>query len=485
MYFSFKHPFFILIIVAGIAAGARAQNVSLAGRLSYRQNVHDFGLIHEGPDVHWDFVFTNTGTDSLRLTSVHAECGCTTPSFSHKPVAPGQQGKVAITYHTNHNPGPFEKQVIIATDGFPAILRVTIRGNVLPKPLTGTDVTLIGGIRFSAGTISLGEVPKGGEARYILHFQNASPHPIRILKLLHPPDLQAYYPPFTVMTGERMRVTMTFSPGRNRLYGPLRDSLIFKTNDTSQPDKRIYFTATVVSARKITFKSDRGPSLVFQKKVIDLGTVLQHDTVSGRFPFVNTGADTLIIGNVRTSCGCTIARLGKRRYTPGESGNIGVSFDAGEKFGDIRKTITVSSNDRRRPQVRLILRAHVVEHPKASGDSMPAMSAGESIFKGTCRNCHVNKGLGKRGRALFAADCQVCHGPAGKRDSVFHPGPALDRAFLSTFDGGLLFRRIAQGTPDIRKRQMMPGFSKKYGGPLSQEQVRSLVSYLQNIQLSQ
>ncbi len=474
--------FLSIVTLLLFSTAGLAQVSSNGGRISFKEHSHDFGVFHEGKDAQWDFRFTNTGKDSIRITSVHAQCGCTTPSYDHHTVAPGDTGKISVVYHSEYRPGPFEKEVVITTDGDPATVKVRIKGNVLPKPLKGRDITLIGGIRFSDGLINLDTMARGEPKPYILHFQNASPYPIRILKLDHPVDVQAYYPPFTVLTGEMMRVTMTFIPSEKRPYGVIRDSLVFKTNDREKPVKVIYFEAFV--SRKNRMKHGIGPVLLFEKDFIDLGTVNQRDTAQAEYRFRNDGSDSLHITSVETSCGCTVATLKKKWYGPGESGIIHVSFDAGGKFGEIRKEIMVKSNDPMSPRSQLILRSNVVVHPRNASGMMSKIGAGASIFKGKCRSCHVDKGLGKKGEALFAADCQLCHGPAGKKDSVFHPGPALDNAFLSTLMRKLLFKRIAEGSVDPHMRHMMPGFVKAFGGPLSEEQVQSLVNYLQTVKIS-
>ena len=224
--------------------------------------------------------------------------------------------------------------------------------------------------------------------------------------------------------------------------------------------------------------------MLFEKDFIDLGSINQRDTVHAEYHFRNDGSDSLHITSVETSCGCTVVRLKKKWYGPGESGIIHVSFDANGKFGEIRKEIMVESNDPMSSRIQLILQSNVVVHPGNATGMISKMGAGESIFTGKCRSCHVDKGLGKKGEALFAADCQLCHGPAGKKDSVFHPGPALDNVFLSTLTRKLLFKRIAEGSPDPHKHQMMPGFMKTFGGPLSEEQVQSLVNYLQTVKIS-
>lgn len=76
------------------------------------------------------------------------------------------------------------------------------------------------------------------------------------------------------------------------------------------------------------------------------------------FEFTNTGGEELLIQEVKTSCGCTAARLDKRRYRPGESGSVAVVFDP---TGPGRKSesITVISNAQAKSIERLTISAEV------------------------------------------------------------------------------------------------------------------------------
>src|SRR5262249_19048857 len=56
---------------------------------------------------------------------------------------------------------------------------------------------------------------------------------------------------------------------------------------------------------------------VFQAGEVRSGAPLGHT-----FAFVNRGADTLEITDVRPSCGCLTPRLEQRRYPPGAEGHL-------------------------------------------------------------------------------------------------------------------------------------------------------------------
>ncbi|MBI1781408.1 MAG: DUF1573 domain-containing protein [Sphingobacteriales bacterium] len=89
---------------------------------------HDFGKIVQGKPVTYDFVLTNVSKDPLKLSDVHASCGCTTPQWSKEAVAPGATTKINVGFNAMAY-GPFEKTVTITyNDGQTKI--VTIKGEV-------------------------------------------------------------------------------------------------------------------------------------------------------------------------------------------------------------------------------------------------------------------------------------------------------------------------------------------------------------------
>ncbi|MBV9642860.1 MAG: DUF1573 domain-containing protein [Verrucomicrobia bacterium] len=79
--------------------------------------------------------------------------------------------------------------------------------------------------------------------------------------------------------------------------------------------------------------------------------------VIAKYKFTNTGAETVKIQNVRTSCGCTTAALNKTDYAPGESGEIEAKFTFSGRTGRQEKSIIVTTTAR--PEQPTMLRLHV------------------------------------------------------------------------------------------------------------------------------
>jgi hypothetical protein len=73
----------------------------------------------------------------------------------------------------------------------------------------------------------------------------------------------------------------------------------------------------------------------------------------------NVGTDSLLISNVRPSCGCTTAPIDKSVLLPGDVGKISVEIDMTNRTGPTTKTITVYSNDPKNPSQVIYLKADV------------------------------------------------------------------------------------------------------------------------------
>jgi len=110
-----------------------------------------------------------------------------------------------------------------------------------------------------------------------------------------------------------------------------------------------------------TAKPDpNSPTVTFEKLVNDFGEVSPQTKNSCEFKFKNTGKGTLKIGRIKSSCGCTVPRLDKLEYAPGETGAIQVTYRVGSHPGLSSKNVYVDSNDKKNPKVRLTVKATVV-----------------------------------------------------------------------------------------------------------------------------
>lgn len=102
------------------------------------------------------------------------------------------------------------------------------------------------------------------------------------------------------------------------------------------------------------------PVLTFEKLEYNFGRVIKGEKLSYSFKFKNTGKSNLIISSARSSCGCTTSTPPQAPIRPGESGEIGVTFDSKNQKGEVSKLVVVSANTYP-AQTTLRIKATVVE----------------------------------------------------------------------------------------------------------------------------
>ncbi len=79
----------------------------------------------------------------------------------------------------------------------------------------------------------------------------------------------------------------------------------------------------------------------------DFGLVEYAESEETKFSFKNISSDTILIDNVRTTCGCTAPDWDLEPIPPGETRDIRIVFD-GNKVGYFRKKIKVFFSNQRK-----------------------------------------------------------------------------------------------------------------------------------------
>jgi mono/diheme cytochrome c family protein len=193
------------------------------------------------------------------------------------------------------------------------------------------------------------------------------------------------------------------------------------------------------------------------------------------FNLTNISSAPVLINFVRTSCGCTVAKLPSTpwKLEPGSNGPIQVTVDLRGKLGTITKSVTVESDQgSKMVQVKVVMPptpASMTNNVERARNMEIAKTNRRAIFQGECATCHVTPAIGKSGKELYVAACGICHDADNRATSV----PDLYALTVPT-DPAYWRKWITTG----KEGGMMPGFAKEEGGPLNEEQMGSLVHYL-------
>jgi hypothetical protein len=85
----------------------------------------------------------------------------------------------------------------------------------------------------------------------------------------------------------------------------------------------------------------------------DFGRIPEGQKLDVAFRFRNTGTTPLVIGQVRPSCGCTIAEQPQEPIAPGSEGQIKAVFNSEGRSGINHKTLFVTANTKGRQDYSL------------------------------------------------------------------------------------------------------------------------------------
>lgn len=83
--------------------------------------------------------------------------------------------------------------------------------------------------------------------------------------------------------------------------------------------------------------------------------------VEATYAFKNIGSKPVTIRKLRSTCGCTAAKLDKETYAPGESGEVTARFTLGDRRGLHVVGVTVTTDDKSVEPIQLVLRVNIAD----------------------------------------------------------------------------------------------------------------------------
>jgi cytochrome c5 len=229
-------------------------------------------------------------------------------------------------------------------------------------------------------------------------------------------------------------------------------------------------TAPAVDARELVWDAT---TKEYEAKIGDTKAVVS-------FSLTNLTPSEVVIRAVRPSCGCTIASLPAQPWIIPSQGNgqFQLTVDLRGKRGTLNKYITVDASTGAKI---LILRIKIPDQPGNTLNAATALMNGrtrnlaaalgdrQTVFKGTCKTCHLDPVIGKMNEDLYDAACGICHDSNHRATMV----PAL------TAQRDPAHREYWRlWTSQGKAGTLMPGFAISEGGPLNEAQITSLLDYL-------
>jgi Protein of unknown function (DUF1573)/Cytochrome C oxidase, cbb3-type, subunit III len=222
-------------------------------------------------------------------------------------------------------------------------------------------------------------------------------------------------------------------------------------------------------------------ALAWDKESKELTAAPGATNILVTFNFTNVHSSEVVIRSVRPSCGCTTVKLPPLPWhiPAGSNDQVTASLDLRGKYGVLTKTLMVDSTSGYKSLLFKVTVPAKITTTTVAGASIDsdrlnkmrmAQVDRQVVFKNSdCAKCHLEPAQGKTGMALYTAACAICHDTPSRATMV----PDLKALKFPTSSPYWKYW-ISNG----RAGSLMPAFAKVHGGPLTDQQIQSLVDYL-------
>lgn len=123
----------VLFLIVATLVGFATQAQDAKPGIKFVVEEIDYGTITQGANGVRVFEFKNTGNAPLIISNASSTCGCTVPSFSREPIAPGAKGKIEVKYNTDRL-GAIRKTITVTSNAVDApTVYLKIKGEVVAK----------------------------------------------------------------------------------------------------------------------------------------------------------------------------------------------------------------------------------------------------------------------------------------------------------------------------------------------------------------
>ena len=332
--------------------------------IKFENTTYDFGKIkEEGGKVTGKFIFTNVGNEPLELTNVRPGCGCTAANYTKGAIAPGEQGYIEATYNPYNRPGAFKKNIRVTTNEprFTENEKATphmifIKGEVIKRPPTEFEkagyTKSNGMLRIKEPNISHNMLNTEivNDTFYVRNFWTK---PVSFQLNKQQEFITEVYRNFgaELAPGQEGFFILKYDASKRNGFGQLKDMVIFQTNDSLEPVKRIHYAINIKEDfSKLTAKQlKNAPVCEITTDSINMGNIQKNTSRTQTFQLKNNGKSPLIIRGFETSVPMFSATSNLMNIPAGGTAEITVTIKAPNRASEQKATLDIITNDPANP----------------------------------------------------------------------------------------------------------------------------------------
>lgn len=367
---------FVTLLAAcalGVPSVARSQESAAGGKgtqtVRFDHEKWNFGDVAEdGGKVEHTFVFTNVSSKPVVVLDVTSGCGCTTPSYSRKPVMRGEKGEIVVSFDPMNRPGHFSKGISVQISGATEPVTLLVEGVVTPRVKSTEELypfDMGGGVRFDSNFRAFAYVGRGERVEESIGWINTSGRDVRLsFEELERSGMLRIEAPRMLKAGEKGAIVIAYEvPSDSDRYGTLSDVLGVDI-DGRRARTMLSVHAIAVDRHDTAADDMSSPKGELSKKFIKFGDVKHGRTVAdASVELANVGDNELVIRAVEwqsKALKCSL-KAGDRVAAGGKT-VVKFTLDTSEvDYGVWVDRVRIITDDPSRPMQTLRVTAVVVE----------------------------------------------------------------------------------------------------------------------------
>lgn len=367
---------FVTLLAAcalGFPSVARSQESAVGGKgtqtARFDHEKWNFGDVAEdGGKVEHTFVFTNVSSKPVVILDVTSGCGCTTPSYSRKPVMRGEKGEIVVSFDPMNRPGHFSKGISVQISGSTEPVTLLVEGVVTPRVKSTEELypfDMGGGVRFDSNFRAFAYVGRGERVEESIGWINTSGRDVRLsFEELERSGMLRIEAPRMLKAGEKGAIVIAYEvPSDSDRYGTLSDVLGVDI-DGRRARTMLSVHAIAVDRHDTAADDMSSPKGELSKKFIKFGDVKHGRTVAdASVELANIGDNELVIRAVEwqsKALKCSL-KAGDRIAAGGKT-VVKFTLDTSEvDYGVWVDRVRIITDDPSRPMQTLRVTAVVVE----------------------------------------------------------------------------------------------------------------------------
>ncbi|MEG1413875.1 MAG: DUF1573 domain-containing protein [Mucinivorans sp.] len=323
---------------------------------------YDFGQIKElAGAVEHTFSYTNGGKEPLVVLSVSVSCGCTTPTYSTKPLPSGAEAQFTVRFDPTDRPGRFEKYIYLRTTK--GEVKLSIEGTVIPRPRTMEDdfpYLIYAGVRLSALALNLEHAPLGRAIVRGIGVANSSltvSATIALDTLSLPSWLKARVKEPVLGPGARSEIIFEF---KGSAFGFHQADVPLVINGDKQAEKiwiSVVFTRDFASLSAV--ERNNAARAEFSSYFYHFSDQKLGAPLTRRFEVRNSGQSDLVIDHIESSDPAVTFSIDRQSIAPSARATLTITARP-KTLGTMSETVRIISNDPQNPVRELRVMANII-----------------------------------------------------------------------------------------------------------------------------